>query len=78
MKDLNETIIQKLSFAQGVKNYYNEILTNEALDFLVHLHEKFNDRKQLLQSRSNSKKYLTMVIFQRFLLKLKKLEKEIG
>ena len=57
MKDLNETIIQKLSFAQGVKNYYNEILTNEALDFLVHLHEKFNDRRiQLLQSRVEQQK----------------------
>ena len=52
MENFNETSIQKLTFSQDVKNYYNEILTNEALEFLVQLHERFNnERFDLLKSR---------------------------
>ena len=57
MENFNETAILKLSFAQGVKNYYNEILTNEALDFLVQLHEKFNGKRlELLERRTQQQK----------------------
>ena len=57
MEKFKETTIQRLSFAQGVKNYYNEILNNEALDFLVQLHEKFNgSRLELLERRVKQQK----------------------
>ena len=57
MENFDETAILKLSFAQGVKNYYNEILTNEALDFLVQLHEKFNGKRlDLLERRNQQQK----------------------
>jgi malate synthase len=57
MENFDETAILKLSFAQGVKNYYNEILTNEALDFLVQLHEKFNGKRlDLLERRTQQQK----------------------
>ncbi|SDX49692.1 malate synthase [Lutibacter oricola] len=58
MENFNETTIQKISFAKDVKNYYNEILTNEALDFLVQLHEKFNsERLALLKQRVIQQEY---------------------
>ncbi|WP_027126894.1 malate synthase A [Gelidibacter mesophilus] len=44
--------LPKLQFSKDVKNYYPEILTDEALEFLSALHEKFNqDRLGLLKSR---------------------------
>jgi malate synthase len=42
----------KINFSKEVNNYYPEILTDEALAFIVALHEKFNaERLQLLESR---------------------------
>jgi malate synthase len=52
MKKFNETTIHPVSFSEDVKNSYNDILTNEAMDFLVQLHEKFNsERLELLERR---------------------------
>jgi malate synthase len=43
---------QKITFSETVTNYYPQILTDEALDFLTGLHEKFNaQRLQLLNTR---------------------------
>lgn len=42
----------KTNFSKEVKNYYPEILTDEALAFINALHEKFNtERLELLESR---------------------------
>ncbi|MDD3723590.1 MAG: malate synthase A, partial [Lutibacter sp.] len=52
MKKFNETTIHPVSFSEDVKNSYPAILTNEAMDFLVQLHEKFNSgRLELLGRR---------------------------
>jgi len=40
-----------LSFSNDVKNYYTELLTDEALDFITALHEKFNQSRLDLLSR---------------------------
>ncbi|MCB7479821.1 malate synthase A [Christiangramia sediminis] len=46
-----------LNFAKEVTNHYPEILTDEALDFLVALHEKFNtQRLSLLEKREEQQK----------------------
>ena len=42
----------ELQFAEQVKNYYPEILTDEAIEFLIALHKRFNRaRLQLLRDR---------------------------
>ncbi|WP_298427438.1 malate synthase A [uncultured Kordia sp.] len=42
----------KVQFANEVKNYYPEILTDEALTFIIALHEKFNAKRlELLERR---------------------------
>ncbi|MFD2541662.1 malate synthase A [Lacinutrix gracilariae] len=41
----------KFEFAKEVKNYYPEILTDNALQFLTALHEKFNAKRLELLSR---------------------------
>ena len=41
----------KLEFAKEVKNYYPEILTDNALTFLTALHEKFNTKRLELLNR---------------------------
>lgn len=47
-----QLIQQKVSFSKDVTNYYPEILTDEALNFLTTLHEQFNEeRLELLNSR---------------------------
>lgn len=47
----------KLKFSNDVINYYPEILTEEALNFIVALHEKFNSgRLSLLERRVNEQK----------------------
>ncbi|WZL88522.1 malate synthase A [Salinimicrobium sp. 3283s] len=46
-----------LEFSNDVKNYYPEILTNDALNFIAALHEKFNgERLSLLKNRVNQQK----------------------
>jgi len=58
MENLNETTIQKVTFAPEAKEHYNEILTDEALDFLVQLHEKFNGKRlDLLKRRVEQQAY---------------------
>ena len=43
----------KLQFAKEVENYYPELLTDGALEFLIALHQKFNrSRLQLLDERA--------------------------
>ncbi len=51
MKKFNETTIHPVSFSEDVKNSYKDILTNEAMDFLVQLHEKFNSQRLGLLER---------------------------
>ncbi|PCI32983.1 MAG: malate synthase A [Flavobacteriaceae bacterium] len=52
MKNETEINVQNISFTKGIKNYYPEILTADALGFLVCLHEKFNsERLELLERR---------------------------
>jgi malate synthase len=51
---MEQTLLKlpKLTFSKDVTNYFPEILTDEALDFLTALHEKFNaERLQLLKRR---------------------------
>ncbi len=58
MENLNETTIQKATFAPEAKEHYKRILTSEALDFLVQLHEKFNDKRlKLLKRRVEQQAY---------------------
>ena len=46
-----------LNFSKEVKNYYPEILTDDALNFIAALHEKFNARRlSLLERRVNLQK----------------------
>lgn len=51
---MENTVLQqpKISYAKDVKNYYPQILTNEALAFISALHKKFNaERLELLKQR---------------------------
>ncbi|WP_452224137.1 malate synthase A [Lacinutrix chionoecetis] len=44
--------LPKIAFSKEVNNYYPEILTDEALNFITALHEKFNsERLELLNKR---------------------------
>lgn len=48
---------QKITFSKNVSNYYPEILTDEALNFIAALHEKFNaERLELLNKRKTQQK----------------------
>ncbi len=58
---MEETLLKqsKIQFSKEVKDYYPEILTDEALAFVVALHEKFNAKRlELLERRK-----LQQVIF---------------
>lgn len=47
----------KIQFANTVKNYYPDILTDEALEFISALHESFNaERLELLKKRNEQQK----------------------
>ena len=50
---MEETLLQqsKIQFANEVKNYYPEILTDEALQFITALHEQFNSKRIALLER---------------------------
>lgn len=48
----------KLSFNDAVSNYYPEILTDEAMEFLTLLHEKFNEKRILLLERREKEQNL--------------------
>lgn len=48
----NSIIAERVRYAKEVDHYYPDILTDEALEFLVALHEKFNSsRLELLERR---------------------------
>lgn len=67
MKKFNETTIHPVSFSEDVKNSYSDILTNEAMDFLVQLHEKFNsERLELLDRRVLQQNYFDKGNFPEF------------
>ncbi|NQW36371.1 MAG: malate synthase A [Flavobacteriales bacterium] len=52
MENSNDTTMQQIAFQKDLKSSYPEILTNEALDFLMQLHEKFNNKRlELLERR---------------------------
>ena len=57
-----------------------EVIFDEgALKFLENLHNKFDGKiKEVLDQRIHRQKNLTMVSFQNFYLKLKRLENQIG
>ncbi|MDO6596878.1 malate synthase A [Oceanihabitans sp. 2_MG-2023] len=47
----------KIEFAENVKNYYPEVLTDDALAFITALHEKFNAKRlELLTRREQEQK----------------------
>jgi malate synthase len=43
--------LSKINFSNETKNYYPEILTDEALEFLTALHEKFNAKRLALLNK---------------------------
>jgi len=52
MRKSNETTIHKLTFSPDVTDYYEEVLTPKALDFLIELHDNFNKKRlELLEDR---------------------------
>ncbi|MEO0573297.1 MAG: malate synthase A [Bacteroidota bacterium] len=57
----------QLQFSEKVKNYYPDILTDGALEFLIALHQKFNrSRLQLLQQRIKVQSQLDAGVFPKF------------
>ena len=57
----------RLQFAKGVKNYYPELLTDEALEFLIALHIRFNrGRLLLLEERIKRQAQLDTGVFPSF------------
>ena len=48
MKANTETTEKPLQFANETKEHYPEILTDEAINFITELHERFNDKRLLL------------------------------
>jgi malate synthase len=59
--------LRKLSYSKDVDHYYPKILTDEALQFLTVLHEKFNvQRLELLQSRLEQQKEFDKGLFPEF------------
>lgn len=67
MKKFNETTIHPVTFSSDVENSYPAILTNEAMDFLVQLHEKFNsERLELLERRVAQQNYFDKGNFPEF------------
>ncbi|PWI29669.1 malate synthase A [Flavobacteriaceae bacterium LYZ1037] len=64
----NTLLIQpKFQFAKEATNYYPEILTDEALDFLIALHNAFNlKRLELLDSRNKQQAIFDQGVFPDF------------
>ncbi len=57
----------KVQFASSVKNYYPEILTDEALEFITALHENFNAKRlTLLKNRETQQKIFDSGKFPQF------------
>ena len=55
----NTTVTQsKLQFSKDVTQYYPEVITDEAMEFLIELHEKFNSKRlELLEKRKHQQDY---------------------
>ncbi len=55
----NTTLTQsKLQFSKDVTQYYPEVLSDEAMEFLIALHEKFNSKRlDLLEKRKLQQAY---------------------
>jgi malate synthase len=61
------TTSSPIRFASDVQNQYPDILTDEALNFLSALHEKFNDRRlELLARRDDQQKHFDQGHFPQF------------
>ena len=53
--------INEFALAPDIQNKYSDILTNEAMDFLIALHEKFNSRRlELLAERDARQKFFDL------------------
>lgn len=66
---MEDTLIAnaQLQFSDKVKNYYPELLTDGALEFLIALHQKFDRaRLQLLQERIKRQAKLDAGVFPKF------------
>ncbi|MBO6879714.1 malate synthase A [Winogradskyella sp.] len=66
---MEQTLLKqtKIIFSNEVNNYFPEILTDEALDFLIALHEKFNSKRSgLLKSRIEQQKVFDNGEFPKF------------
>ncbi|TVZ53055.1 malate synthase A [Dokdonia sp. Hel_I_53] len=63
----NTVALSQISFSNAVTNYYPEILTDEALEFISALHEKFNaSRLALLKRREEQQKVFDQGKFPEF------------
>ena len=59
--------LPRIEYSKDVKNYYPEILTDEALEFLSALHEKFNSQRlELLKNREEQQKHFDSGAFPDF------------
>ncbi len=69
----NSTLTQsKLKFSKDVTQYYPEVLTDEAMDFLIALHDKFNDKRlELLKKRGQQQEVFDKGGFPEFLRETK-------
>ncbi len=58
---------RKLTYSTSVDNYYPKILSDEALQFLIALHEKFHTGQlELLESREEQQKEFDKGLFPEF------------
>ncbi|TDE54965.1 malate synthase A [Flavobacterium sp. GT3P67] len=58
MKDNIETTEKLLQFATETKGHYPEILTEEAIDLVTELHQRFNDKRLLLLEERKKQQHL--------------------
>ncbi len=66
--------LPKIQYSEDVQNYYPEIFTDEALEFLSALHEKFDQgRLELLKSREEQQKHFDQGAFPDFPLETKRI-----
>jgi malate synthase len=66
---MNQLIVKtsKVSISKEFENQFQEVLTEEALNFLVQLHEKFNSKRlELLEARKVEQKKFDLSIFPTF------------
>ena len=69
LQDMTNLIAQApaVSFDPQVTNHYNDVLTDEALDFLSVLHHRFNERRiELLDKRKATQEYFNKGNFPSF------------